>query len=94
VLLAIERAVATIRSSDPDEMPCHSAGTSAPGHGRLKTPGRRRSSGGRAPRLVTRGYAACVAGSTGSTWTGHRSPACWPALKSTSDYDDPADFFN
>jgi len=25
VLLAIERAVATIRSSDPGEMPCHSA---------------------------------------------------------------------
>jgi len=27
VLLAIERAVATIRSSDPGEMPCHSVGT-------------------------------------------------------------------
>ena len=27
MLLAIERAVATIRSSDPGEMPCHSVGT-------------------------------------------------------------------
>jgi hypothetical protein len=27
VLLTIERAVATIRSSDPGEMPCHSVGT-------------------------------------------------------------------
>jgi len=27
VLLPIERAVATIRSSDPGEMPCHSVGT-------------------------------------------------------------------
>jgi len=27
VLLAIEHAVATIRSSNPGEMPCHSVGT-------------------------------------------------------------------
>ena len=50
MLLAIERAVATIRSSDPGEMPCHSCGHLARAH-----LWRRIASGrGRPPKLMWR----------------------------------------